>query len=168
MHESLFLLVGLLAGSVVAVGLTRQLGLPPIIGYLMVGVLVGPSTLNLVRDPATAQFVAEFGIVFLMFSIGLEFSLGHLKAMRRVVFGLGAIQVLVTIVVLMGIGGALGLPWIGAFVLAAALAMSSTAILSKLLTERMELEKPHGREVIGVLLFQDLAVVPIQIGRAHV
>lgn len=163
MHESLFLLVGLLAGSVVAVGLTRQLGLPPIIGYLMVGVLVGPSTLNLVRDPATAQFVAEFGIVFLMFSIGLEFSLGHLKAMRRVVFGLGAIQVLVTIVVLMGIGGALGLPWIGAFVLAAALAMSSTAILSKLLTERMELEKPHGREVIGVLLFQDLAVVPILI-----
>ncbi|GAB6050961.1 monovalent cation:proton antiporter family protein [Hydrogenophilus islandicus] len=163
MHETLFLLVTLLLGSVVTVGVTRRMGLPPIIGYLLVGVVIGPSGLNLLRETATAQSVAEFGIVFLMFSIGLEFSLAHLKAMRRVVFGLGAIQVLVTVALLMGVAAAVGLSWIGGFVVASALAMSSTAILSKLLSERMELEKPHGREVIGVLLFQDLAVVPILI-----
>jgi len=163
MHESLFLLVVLLVGAVVGVALTRKLGLASIIGYLLVGVAVGPSGLNLIDDPATAQYVAEFGIVFLMFSIGLEFSLGQLKAMRRVVFGLGSLQVGATIFMLGAIAWLAGVPAVAAFVLASALAMSSTAILSKLLTERFELEKPHGREVIGVLLFQDLAVVPILI-----
>jgi len=163
MHESLFLLVVLLVGAVAGVALTRKLGLASIIGYLLVGVAVGPSGLNLIDDPATAQYVAEFGIVFLMFSIGLEFSLGQLKAMRRVVFGLGLLQVGATIFMLGAIAWLAGVPAVAAFVLASALAMSSTAILSKLLTERFELEKPHGREVIGVLLFQDLAVVPILI-----
>jgi len=163
MRESLFLLVALLVASVVAVGLSRRAGLPPIVGYLLVGVIVGPSGFDLIRDPTTAQFVAEFGIVFLMFSIGLGFSLGYLKAMRRIVFGLGAVQVGGTIAVLMAVGWLLGLPWIAAFVLAVAFAMTSTTVLSKLLTDRFELEKPHGREVIGVSLFQDLAVVPILI-----
>ncbi len=161
-HEGVTLLLLLLVGSVLALALLRRAGLPTIMAYLLVGVVVGPSGLNLIEDRASAQAVAEFGVVFLMFSIGLEFSLSSLRAMRRLVFGLGVLQVLGTMVLLMLIGVTLaGLTLPAAFVLSGALAMSSTAILSKLLTERHELEQPHGREVIGVLLFQDLAVVPL-------
>lgn len=157
----------LLLAAVVGVVLFRMLHLPPMLGYLSVGVLVGPHAFGLVPNVEQVGYLAEFGVVFLMFSIGLEFSLARLRAMRRTVFGLGLAQVVGTIVVTMVpvliAGSLLPLSWEATFALGAALAMSSTAIVSKMLAERLELESEHGRNIIGVLLFQDLAVVPLLI-----
>ncbi|WP_153111489.1 monovalent cation:proton antiporter family protein [Propionivibrio limicola] len=161
--ETLPIILTLLGASVLSVIIFRRLNLPPILGYLLVGTLVGPHALNLVRDVTDVQHLAEFGIVFLMFSIGLEFSLPKLFAMKRIVFGLGSVQVLVTLTAVTGIVVLTGLSWQAGVALGGALAMSSTAVLTKLLSERLELDAPHGREVIGVLLFQDLAVVPLLI-----
>lgn len=163
MEGSLATVLLLLAGSLAAVALFKSMGLPALMGYLLVGVAVGPHALGVMPEEGGAAVLAEFGVVFLMFSIGLEFSLAQLNAMRRVVLGLGALQVLVTHLLFTLIGWSLGLSLLAAWALGGALTMSSTAILSKLLVERLELDKPHGREVIGVLLFQDLAVVPLLI-----
>jgi monovalent cation:H+ antiporter-2, CPA2 family len=157
----------LLLASVVGVVLFRYLNLPPMLGYLTVGILVGPRALGIVPDTHGAQNLAEFGVVFLMFSIGLEFSLTKLRAMRRAVFGLGLSQVMGTIVVALLLGLVLH-PWVhitweACVALGGALAMSSTAIVSKMLAERLEIESEHGRNILGVLLFQDLAVVPLLI-----
>ncbi len=161
--NSLQLVLLLLAAAVLVVTLFRRLGLPPILGYLLVGVVIGPHALNFIKDVSGAEHLAEFGVVFLMFSIGLEFSLPKLYAMKRVVFGLGLMQVLLTIVLAVGLSVGAGLGWQAGVALGGVFAMSSTAVLSKLLAERLELESPHGRDVIGVLLFQDLAVVPLLI-----
>ncbi len=161
--EILPLILMLLGASVVSVIVFRRLNLPPILGYLLVGALVGPHALNLVKDVANAQHLAEFGIVFLMFSIGLEFSLSRLFAMRRIVFGLGAIQVIGTLLAMSVVAVLAGFSWQAGVAIGGALAMSSTAILIKLLSERLEIDSQHGREVVGVLLFQDLAVVPLLI-----
>jgi CPA2 family monovalent cation:H+ antiporter-2 len=157
----------LLLASVVGVVLFRSLNLPPMLGYLTVGILVGPRALGIVPDPQGAQHLAEFGVVFLMFSIGLEFSLTKLRAMQRVVFGLGLLQVLGTIAAALFVGLVIE-PWVhitwqASVALGGALAMSSTAIVSKMLAERLEIESEHGRNIFGVLLFQDLAVVPLLI-----
>ncbi|QWT47514.1 monovalent cation:proton antiporter family protein [Azospira inquinata] len=162
MHSLQFLLFLLLAVVLVVI-FFRRLGLPPILGYLVVGVVVGPHAFSIMKDVRGAEHLAEFGVVFLMFSIGLEFSLPKLYAMKRLVFGLGMAQVLLTMAVAAALALGLGLSWQGGVALGGAVAMSSTAVLSKLLAERMELESPHGREVLGVLLFQDLAVVPLLI-----
>jgi CPA2 family monovalent cation:H+ antiporter-2 len=155
----------LLAAAVIGVVGFRLLNLPPMLGYLAVGILIGPNALGAVPDTREARYLAEFGVVFLMFSIGLEFSLPKLKSMRSQVFGLGLGQVVLTILAVMGAGWVAGffvpLPLSGAFLLGATLAMSSTAILMKLLADRLELETEHGRRMVGVLLFQDLAVVPL-------
>ncbi|MDH4095786.1 MAG: monovalent cation:proton antiporter-2 (CPA2) family protein [Betaproteobacteria bacterium] len=153
----------LLAGGVLAVVACRSLGLPPIIGYLVAGVTLGPHALGLVGDTEAVRHLAEFGVVFLMFSIGLEFSLPRLRAMGRSVFGLGLAQVAASIALCVAAALAAGGTWQAGIALGGALAMSSTAIVSKLLAERLELDTPHGRDVIGVLLFQDLAVVPLLI-----
>src|SRR5712691_6127127 len=159
MPQTLQLILLLLAASVVVVVACRLLHLPPILGYLVVGVAVGPHAFGWVPDNAGVRDLAEFGIVFLMFSIGLEFSLPQLKTMRRAVFGLGLAQVAITTAFAMlglhvlGYGGLAGLA------LGGALAMSSTAIVSKMLSERGELGSAHGRDVMGILLFQDLSVV---------
>jgi K+:H+ antiporter len=153
----------LLAGGVLAVVACRSLGLPPIIGYLAAGVVLGPFALGLVADTESVRHLAEFGVVFLMFSIGLEFSLPKLRAMGRSVFGLGLAQVAASIALCVGASLAAGGGWQVGIALGGALAMSSTAIVSKLLAERLELDTPHGRDVMGVLLFQDLAVVPLLI-----
>ena len=163
MPNTLELVLLLLASAVVLVGVFRSLNLPPVLGYLLVGAAVGPHALNLVPSSAAASHLAEFGVVFLMFSIGLEFSLARLMSMKRIVFGLGAAQVLGCIVLVMAFGPLLGLGWGASLALGSTLAMSSTAILSKLLADRMELDSRHGRETIGVLLFQDIAVVPLLI-----
>lgn len=163
MVNTLELVLALLAGAVLVVGIFRSLNLPPVLGYLMVGAAVGPHAMNLVADTDGARYLAEFGVVFLMFTIGLEFSLPRLFSMKRIVFGLGAFQVLASIGLVMGVGAVAGLGWGAAFALGGTLAMSSTAILSKLLSDRVELDSKHGRETIGVLLFQDLAVVPLLI-----
>jgi CPA2 family monovalent cation:H+ antiporter-2 len=161
----------LLGSAVLGVVAFRMLHLPPMLGYLAVGILIGPHALGLAESSEATHSLAEFGVVFLMFSIGLEFSLPKLLAMRSIVFGLGMAQVVLTIVATMVFGWALAtqLPadihigWQAAFALGGALAMSSTAIVSKMLTERLELESEHGRKIIGILLFQDLAVVPLLI-----
>ncbi len=137
--------------------------MPPILGYLLVGATIGPHAFNLVRDLRGTEHLAEFGVVFLMFSIGLEFSLPRLYAMKRVVFGLGLLQVLVTLAVTTLVMLLGDLSWQAGVALGGTLALSSTAVLSKLLNDRLELDSPHGREVMGVLLFQDLAVVPLLI-----
>ncbi len=161
----------LLGTAVLGVVAFRMLHLPPMLGYLVVGIVIGPFGLGLAEDTEATHTLAEFGVVFLMFSIGLEFSLPKLSSMRRTVFGLGLAQVLLTVVITMlfGWGVAYLLPqltaisWQAAFALGGALAMSSTAIVSKLLTERLELESEHGRRIISILLFQDLALVPLLI-----
>ena len=151
----------LLASGVAAVVLCRSLRLPPMIGYLVTGLVLGPHALGLATDREVIHTLAEFGVVFLMFSIGLEFSLPKLITMRRVVFGLGLAQVAATIL-LVGAGTlAAGASWQAGLALGGIVAMSSTAIVSKLLAERGELDSAHGREVMGVLLLQDLAVVPL-------
>jgi monovalent cation:H+ antiporter-2, CPA2 family len=158
---TLYLILLLLAAAVLAVALCRSFGLPPILGYLGVGALAGPNALALLPDSESAHRLAEFGVVFLMFTIGLEFSLPRLFAMKRIVFGLGLIQVLATLAAVAAGALAWGVSWQASVALGGALAMSSTAILSKLLAERREFDAAHGREVMGVLLFQDLAVVPL-------
>jgi CPA2 family monovalent cation:H+ antiporter-2 len=161
MSEALELVLILLASAVLVVVLFRSLSLPPLLGYLIVGVAIGPHALGWVADvPATRQ-LAEFGVVFLMFTLGLEFSLPRLVQMRGLVLGLGGAQVLLTMAVIVPIALALGTTWQAAVALAGALAMSSTAIVIRLLVDRLETETPHGRDAIGVLLFQDLAVVPL-------
>ncbi|MBU1235779.1 MAG: cation:proton antiporter [Gammaproteobacteria bacterium] len=160
--DTLQLVLLLLGASVLVVTACRAVNLPPILGYLLVGVIVGPHALDLISDRERAGHLAEFGVVFLMFSIGLEFSLPRLNAMKRIVFGLGLAQVVLTTLAIAAMAvAAVGVPWLVGIGLGGALAMSSTAILSKLLADRRELDVKHGREVMGVLLFQDLAVVPL-------
>jgi K+:H+ antiporter len=151
-----------LACGVAAVVICRSLRLPAMIGYLVTGLALGPYALGLVSSQREeTRLLAEIGVVFLMFSIGLEFSLSRLTAMRRVVFGLGLAQVAATIALVMLAAMAFGAGWQAGLALGGIIAMSSTAIVSKLLAERFELDSAHGRQVMGVLLFQDLAVVPL-------
>ena len=163
-------LLYLLAAVLGVVG-CRFLKLPPMLGYLVVGVLIGPNALAFAQNSEGIRHLAEFGVVFLMFVIGLEFNLPKLKAMRRFVFGLGLFQVVLTIVMVTTVSVFLsvmaptlwGMSWQTALTLAGALAMSSTAIVIKLMSDRLELDSEHGKRVLGVLLFQDLAVVPLLI-----
>ena len=160
-----------LAAAVMGVAACRWARLPAILGYLVVGVLIEPHTLGWAvgQDAEGIKQLAEYGVVFLMFVIGLEFNLPKLHAMRQNVFGLGLAQVLVTMGVVSG--GALLLAWLlpqhwpmswqGALARGGALAMSSTAIVVKMMSDRLELESEHGQRIIGVLLLQDLSVVPL-------
>ena len=162
-----------LVAAVLGVVIFRTLKLPPMLGYLVVGVVIGPHALAFAQDSAGVRYLAEFGVVFLMFVIGLEFNLPKLRSMRTLVFGLGMSQVVLTVLgtlaghlLLVWVWNALSsrpweMGWQGAVVLGSAMAMSSTAIVAKLLAERLELEAEHGRRIMGVLLFQDLAVVPL-------
>ena len=161
MTNSLPLLLILLAVAVGVVVLCRILRLPAMLGYLLVGILIGPHALGWIPDAPETRHLAEFGVVFLMFSIGLEFSLTRLRSMQRMVFGLGTAQVVATILLVMLTSLFSGLDWRAGLALGGVLAMSSTAIVSKMLVERAELNTPHGQKVMGVLLFQDLAVVPL-------
>jgi monovalent cation:H+ antiporter-2, CPA2 family len=159
MSQTLLLVLVLLAASVIVVAACRKLRLPPILGYLIVGIGLGPHALGVVPDDEATRRLGEFGVVFLMFSIGLEFSLPQLRSMRRAVFGLGFAQVAITTLTGVLVVYVLGYGWKAGVVLGGALAMSSTAIVSKMLAERAELGTPHGRDIMGILLFQDLAVV---------
>lgn len=161
MHDTLPAILILLTSSVLAVALFRALRLPAMLAYFLVGLALGPHTFGILPDTEANRELAEFGIVFLMFSIGLEFSLAQLYAMRKTVLGLGGMQVLLTMLAVMMACIAFGLSWETAFVIAGALSMSSTAIVSKMLVEGLELNSRHGRLSIGVLLFQDIAVVPM-------
>ncbi len=153
----------LLTAAVIVVVIFRVLKLPVLLGYLLVGILIGPHATGLIPDNEDTRYLAEFGVVFLMFSVGLEFSLPKLMTMRRVVFGLGSAQVGLTALICFVVAIALDQDWRSGLVLGGVLALSSTAILAKMLAERLELNRPHGRRIIGILLFQDLAVVPFLI-----
>src|SRR4051812_17104999 len=161
MHDALPVALILLASAVAVVVLFRQLSMPAILGYLLVGAIVGPNALALVPDTENQRYLGELGVVFLMFSVGLEFSLPQLMAMRRNVLGFGGAQV--ATVMALGVAGCivLGLTWQQGLVIGGILSMSSTAIISKTLSERMQLSTVYGRQVMGVLLFQDLAVIPL-------
>ncbi len=167
MESILSLIVALLAVSVGVVMAARAAKLPPLIGYLVVGVAFGPHALGVAPDTDVTLWLAEIGVVFLMFSIGVEFSLPRLRAMKTLVLGLGSAQVVLTIAAVSGLSLVLtpfhGMPWQASVVLGCALAMSSTAMVMRMASDRGELETAHGRPVVGVLLFQDLAVVPLMI-----
>lgn len=161
-----------LAFAVVAVVACRMLHLPALLGYLVAGVFLGQGGILVQENEAAVASVAEIGVVLLMFVIGLEFNLPKLLRLKKMVFGFGLAQVVLTL-----LGTLIGhllifqvlsyfqlpwdLKWQGALALGAAMAMSSTAIVVKLMAERAEIDSPHGRRVIGALLFQDLAVVPL-------
>jgi len=172
MASTLELTLVFLLAAVAGVVVCRLARVPPMLGYLAVGVVLGPSAIGIASEAGGVGYLADFGIVFLMFVIGLEFNLPRLQSMRKLVFGLGLSQVTLTIVAAIAGNAALvslftatgrhwGLGWQSAIALGAALAMSSTAIVVKLMADRLELESEHGRRVMGVLLFQDLAVVPL-------
>jgi K+:H+ antiporter len=150
----------LLAATIAVVAGLRRLRMPPIIGFLAVGMAVGPYALQWVATTETTGTLAEFGVVFLLFTLGLEFSLPRLIATRGEVFGLGSLQVGATTAAVAAIAMAFGVPMSVAIVLGGAVAMSSTAIVLQQLTQQGELNRTHGRLAFGTLLFQDLAVVP--------
>lgn len=164
MEHYLDSVVALLFVAVLSVLFCRKFGIPTMLGYLIAGFFAGPGFLGLLRETRGTEFVGEIGIAFLMFSIGLEFSLAKLKAMRHLVLGLGSAQVAMTTLVFMAIVMNMqGLSWDGAFVVGSAFAMSSTAIVSKIMSERSEMEQSFGQMTMGVLLMQDIAAVPIMI-----
>jgi CPA2 family monovalent cation:H+ antiporter-2 len=161
-HYELLLDLLILFGfaSLVAVLLQRARQ-STIVAYLLTGMLVGPSGLGLITNREAIELMAEIGVVLLLFTIGIEFSLKKLLKMRQVVLGAGSRQVVLTIVVTLAVALLLGFPWRQSFFWGFLIAASSTAIVLKLLFDRHELESPHGRAVLGVLLFQDLCVVPM-------
>jgi glutathione-regulated potassium-efflux system ancillary protein KefC/glutathione-regulated potassium-efflux system protein KefB len=150
-----------LAAAIVAVILARKLGFGAVLGYLFAGVLVGPWGLRLITDVDNILHFAEFGVVFLLFIIGLELQPSRLWVLRRSVFGLGSLQVFLTGAVLTLIAHWFSLDWATAIVVGFGLSLSSTAFVLQMLAERKELTTPHGRAAFGVLLFQDLAVIPL-------
>jgi CPA2 family monovalent cation:H+ antiporter-2 len=150
----------LLALSVAAVSLLRRIQLPAILGYLLVGVIAGPHAFGWLGHGEAIHLLAEIGVVFLLFMIGLEISIPHLQTMKGTVLGLGGSQVLLTTLVAGGIAWYAGVSWQGAVVIGGAFSLSSTAIAARQLTEQLEMQSRHGRVALGILLFQDLAVVP--------
>jgi CPA2 family monovalent cation:H+ antiporter-2 len=160
-HANLLTLLLLLSAAVAAVSLARRLKLPSMLAYLLIGIALGPRGLAVLAETGAVSEVAEFGVVFLMFSIGLEFSLKRLQAMQKLVFGLGLGQMAITAVVTGAITWfGYGQGWKSGIAIGLAVAMSSTAIVARMLSESFDLHSRSGRQTMGVLLFQDLAVVP--------
>jgi CPA2 family monovalent cation:H+ antiporter-2 len=149
----------ILASSLVMIALFQRLRLPPVLGYLCVGLMIGPRAFNWVNESEELPDLAELGVVFLLFSLGLEFSLSKMLALRRVVFGLGSLQVLCSGMLLGGLLMLLGMPVTPALLLGAGLSLSSTAIVSKELSSLGEIFSSHGQNAIAVLLFQDVVAV---------
>ncbi|MGA2363963.1 MAG: monovalent cation:proton antiporter-2 (CPA2) family protein [Steroidobacteraceae bacterium] len=159
--QSLGQVLILLLATVLVVALGRRIGLPPLLGYVIVGIVLGPHAFALMPNGSQTQALAEIGVVFLLFTLGLEISFPRMIAMRREVFGLGLAQTLVVATAGALITHAFGIAWPSALVLGGALAMCSTAIVLAQLGEQDELNRTHGRLSFAMLLFQDLAVVPL-------
>lgn len=149
-----------LAAAVLFVPLFRRLGLGAVLGYLAAGVVIGPSGIGAIGEPEQVLHFAEYGVILLLFIIGLELQPSRLWAMRKSVFGMGAAQVFVSTAALAGAAYAYGIEARAALVAGFGLAMSSTALALQMLGERRELTTPHGRAAFSILLFQDLAVIP--------
>ncbi len=162
MHDVTLTQIALfLAAAVVAAPLAKLLRIGNVLGYLLVGVLIGPAVLGLVSDVNSVLHFAEFGVIMLLFVIGLELRPKRLWAMRTSIFGLGSLQVALTGLVLAGVAMAFGLVWQAALFAGLALALSSTAFALQVLEEKGELALRHGRLAFAVLLFQDLAAIPL-------
>ena len=165
MHETTSMGLGhavaLLAAMVVAATLFRRFGLGAVLGYLAAGLLIGPSGLGVVSDPKSVLHVAEFGVVMFLFIIGLEMRPARLWSLRKEIFGLGAVQVLASALLLTGLAMLAGLAWYAALIAGFGFALSSTAIVMQLLQERNENAEPGGQRVVSILLFEDLAIVPL-------
>ncbi len=159
MADGLSVVLALLTAAVLMVALAKSFRLPSMLAYLAIGIAVGPHALGWLAESEQTERLAEFGVVFLMFSIGLEFSLPRLISMRWQVFGLGGAQVAVTMLATLLIGLTGGIAWQAGLALGAIYAMSSTAIVGRLLAEKLDLHSASGRRTMSVLLFQDLMVV---------
>ena len=151
----------ILAAAVVGASLAERLRLSSVIGYLAAGLIIGPAFLDLIRDVHAPQALAELGIVFLLFTVGLELPFERLRQLPRIMFVLGAAQVLVTTALLAGICMLVGLGGPASVAIGAALSLSSTAIVLRLLAERRDLHSRLGRGALGILMTQDLAVGPL-------
>jgi monovalent cation:H+ antiporter-2, CPA2 family len=160
--ESSFLgeLLLVIALAALGVALFERLRLPAVAGFLAIGAIVGPGGLGLVADPERVRAIAQLGVVFLLFEIGLELPIDRVQRLWRVSFAAGGLQVAVTLALVAGAAVWLGTPWRSALVIGALVAMSSTALVLGLLSERGEIDAPHGQLALGILLFQDLCIVP--------
>jgi CPA2 family monovalent cation:H+ antiporter-2 len=150
----------LISASALSIALLSRVGLPAVLGYLFAGILVGPLGLGIVAAGDGTRFLADLGLILLMFMVGLEFSWAEMWAARRAVFVAGSLQVLLSITCIALVARALGMPWATATLAGGAAAMCSTGIALKQLQERRELAQPHGRIATGILLFQDMATLP--------
>jgi len=153
--------VALLAAAVVAVPLFKRFGLGAVLGYLAAGLAIGPFGAGLIQDAEAVLHVAELGVVMFLFLIGLEMRPARLWSLRRDIFGLGALQVLVCATFLTGAALLFGLPWFAAVIAGSGFALSSTAIVMQLMEERNESNDADGQRVVSILLFEDLAIVPL-------
>ena len=153
--------VTLLAAAVIAVPLFKRLGLGSVLGYLAAGLIIGPFGLKFFDDPQAIIHVAELGVVMFLFVIGLEMKPSHLWNLRRQIFGLGSMQVILAAAMLTFVGIAFGFPWQVAFVSASGFVLTSTAIVMQVLGERHELATPQGQSMVSILLFEDLLIVPL-------
>ena len=153
--------VVLLAAGVIAVPLFKRLGLGSVLGYLVAGLLIGPYGIGLVQDAQSILHLAELGVVLFLFIVGLEMEPTKLWGLRKQIFGLGAIQVVSCGLLLTGVGILFGFPPTVAFVAGMGFVLTSTAIVMQILSERGELQSPHGQKMVSILLLEDLAIVPL-------
>ncbi len=154
-------IVILLAAAVVAVPLFKRIGLGSVVGYLAAGLIIGPFGLQLINDPHTIIEVAELGVVMFLFVIGLEMKPSHLWDLRKQIFGLGSLQVVVCACLLTLVGMAFGFPWQVSFVCAAGFVLTSTALVMQVLSERGDITGPRGQRIVSILLFEDLLIAPL-------
>jgi glutathione-regulated potassium-efflux system protein KefB len=154
-------IVALLGAAVVGVPLFKRMGLGSVLGYLAAGLLLGPSGIGLISDPESVLVTAELGVVMFLFIIGLEMEPAKLWALRRQIFGLGAIQVICAGALLTGVGMLLGFAPVVAFIFGMGFVLTSTAIVMQILGERGELATPGGQRMVSILLLEDLAIVPL-------
>jgi monovalent cation:proton antiporter-2 (CPA2) family protein len=150
-----------LVAALIAVPISKRFGFGSVLGYLVAGIIIGPSAIGLIKDPQHILHFAELGVVFLLFIIGLELQPSRLWVLRKMVFGLGSAQVLISAGVLAALGTAFGLDLTGAIVVGFVLSLSSTAFVLQLLAEKKQLSTTYGRAAFSILLFQDLAVIPL-------
>ena len=154
-------IVALLGAAVVAVPLFKRLGLGSVLGYLAAGLVIGKFGLGLFSDGQTILHVAELGVVIFLFVIGLEMKPSHLWHLRKQIFGLGSLQVVIAAALLTAVGMAFGFSWQVSFVGAAGFVLTSTAIVMSVLGERNEIATPAGQKIVSILLFEDLLIVPL-------
>ncbi|MCH7337643.1 monovalent cation:proton antiporter-2 (CPA2) family protein [Acinetobacter sp. NIPH 2699] len=158
---SLIAPVVLLAAAVIAVPIFKRIGLGSVLGYLIAGLIIGPFGFAFFHESTSILHIAELGIVMYLFVIGLEMQPSHLWSLRREIFGLGTLQIVVSALALTGVGILFGFTWQVAFIAAAGFVLTSTAIVMQLLGERGDIAQPRGQKVVSILLFEDLLIVPL-------